>query len=51
MLMPFGKHVTRTVDQVADEDPAYLRWACENVDMDRWPKLFECIRRTKKDAT
>ena len=50
MSMPFGKYGScqpaYTVDQVADEDPGYLRWACESVDMDRWPGLFEHIRET-----
>ena len=47
--MPFGRYSkapAQTVDQVAREDPGYLRWALETVDMDRWPGLYGCIRET-----
>ena len=43
-LMPFGKHKGQTIGSTAEEDPGYLRWAMENVDMDRWPGLFAAIR-------
>ena len=40
-VMPFGKHKGERVDDV---DTDYLRWAMEEVDMDRWPGLYGCIR-------
>ena len=47
-VMPFGKHKGERVDAV---DPDYLRWAVEEVDMDRWPGLWayinEFLRRTQ----
>ena len=29
--MDFGKYFGRTVDDLIDEDPQYLEWACDNV--------------------
>ena len=43
-VLPFGKHKGERVDTVAEVDPAWLRWALEEVDMDRWPGLFDYIR-------
>ena len=43
-VMPFGKHKGERVDAVAEDDPGYLRWAMEGVDMDRWPGLYSYIR-------
>ena len=42
-VMPFGKYKGDRVDSVAIEDPGYLGWAMLEVDMDRWPGLFEHI--------
>ena len=37
LVMPFGKHKGERVDDLASDEPGYLRWALEEVDMDRWP--------------
>lgn len=31
--LTFGKHRGRSVDAVADDEPSYLRWVLENVDL------------------
>jgi hypothetical protein len=31
-ILWFGKHQGRTIEDVLDDDPRYLMWACENVD-------------------
>ena len=43
-LMPFGKHKGERIDNLAHEDPGYLNWALEEVDMDRWPGLYQQVR-------
>ena len=42
--MPFGKHKGSRVDDLATDEPDYLRWVLEEVDMDRWPGLHDYIR-------
>ena len=50
MKMPFGlygpKHqkIPYTVEAVAAENPEYLIWALDDVNLDRWPGLTEEIR-------
>ncbi len=34
----FGKHKGKTIDEVLEEDPTYIRWCLENID---WFKLSE----------
>ena len=43
-LMPFGKYKGWRIAATVAENPGYLRWAMEEVDMDRWPGLFAAIR-------
>ena len=43
-VIPFGEHKGERVDSIVDFDPSYLRWAVEEVDMDRWPGLYDYIR-------
>lgn len=42
--MPFGKYKDWSIEAAMEENPGYLRWMMENVDMDRWPGLFAAIR-------
>ena len=42
--MPLGKYKGQVIDNVADEDPGYLRWMLENADLDPYEGLFENIR-------
>ena len=49
-VMPFGEHRGDRIDSVASFDPSYLRWALEEVDMDRWPGLHEQVREALRRA-
>ena len=47
-VMPFGKYRGKRVDRIADDDPAYLRWALEKVNLDLnsfgVPGLYDYVR-------
>ena len=49
-VMPFGRHKGTRVDDLATDEPDYLRWALEEVDMDRWPGLHEQVREALRRA-
>lgn len=42
--MPFGKYEGRTLDELAEQEPAYLRWLMKQDWFEqRFPDLFEEI--------
>ena len=52
--IPFGKYKGTRIDTLAHDDPDYLRWALENVALDRWQGLtdhiLEALRRAGESA-
>ncbi len=43
-IVPFGKHRNRTVEEIANFDPGYLRWLIKQSFMDAYPNLLERIK-------
>ena len=39
----FGKHKGKTINQILEEEPTYIRWCLENID---WFKLSEEDEKT-----
>lgn len=36
MKLTFGKHSGKTLEQVAEIDPGYIRWMAENMSSSKW---------------
>ena len=51
-VMPFGKHKGERVDDLATDEPDYLRWALEEVlnIEGRWPGLYKQVREALRRA-
>ena len=42
-ILPFGKYKGKTVEQVLEIDPTYIRWCLENIEafeMSNWGREF-----------
>lgn len=48
--IPFGKHKGHQIEDVIEDDPAYIRWLCENTDHDFDDDVYEALEKRERRA-
>lgn len=50
-VLQFGRHMGKTIDEVAEKDPGYLIWAHENVGRFKLPDdLYQALLRDEAET-
>lgn len=46
--MPFGKHKGSQIEDLIEDEPEYVRWLCENTDIQFDDECLEALERREQ---